>query len=124
MNTTINAQNAPAALGPYSHAVKSAASLYISGQLGLEPSSKELAKGVQAQTTQALINMGEVLACADMGYADVVKTTVFLTDMADFAKVNDIYGQYFTENYPARSCIQVAALPKGAAVEIEAIAVK
>ncbi|MEG0338677.1 MAG: RidA family protein [Oscillospiraceae bacterium] len=123
MNTIIDAKNAPAAVGPYSHAVKSGNTLYTSGQLGLTPSG-DMPEGVEAQATQALINLGEVLATAGMGYGDVVKTTVFLANMSDFAAINAIYGQYFTADFPARSCVQVAALPKGALFEVEAVAVK
>ena len=124
MNKMISAKNAPAAVGPYSHAVLAGNTLYTSGQLGLDPVSGELAAGVEAQAKQALENLRAVLETAGMDFQDVTKTTVFLSDMGDFAAINAIYAQYFTGDAPARSCVQVAALPKGAAFEIEAVAVK
>ena len=124
MNKTITAPNAPAAVGPYCHAKLAGNTLYTSGQLGLIPATGELPQGVEAQAAQALENLKAVLAAAGMDCADVVKTTVFLADMGDFAAVNAIYAQYFPGEAPARSCVQVAALPKGAQFEIEAVAVK
>lgn len=124
MNQTITAANAPAAVGPYCHAKLCGNTLYTSGQLGLDPATGELPQGVEAQATQALENLQAVLAAAGMACADVVKTTVFLADINDFAAINAIYAKYFTGETPARSCVQVAALPKGALFEIEAIAVK
>ena len=124
MNKMISAKNAPAAVGPYSHAVLAGNTLYTSGQLGLDPVSGELAAGVEAQAKRALENLRAVLETAGMDFQDVTKTTVFLSDMGDFAAINAIYAQYFTGEAPARSCVQVAALPKGAAFEIEAVAVK
>lgn len=123
-NKVITAEKAPAALGPYSHAIYANGNLFISGQLGLDPDSGEFVGDVSAQTEQALVNMGEILKAADMDFSDVVKTTILLADIADFATVNEIYGKFFPENSPARAAYQVAALPKGGAVEIEAIAVK
>lgn len=124
MNQVISAKNAPAALGPYSHAVLAGNTLYLSGQLGLDPASGALPQGVEAQAKQSLKNIGAVLSAAGMSYADVVKTTVFLADINDFAATNAIYAEYFTGACPARSCVQVAALPKGALIEMEATAVK
>ena len=124
MNKTITAQNAPAAVGPYCHAKLAGGTLYTSGKLGLIPATGELPEGVEAQASQALDNLKEVLSAAGMGFADVVKTTVFLADMNDFAAINAIYAKYFPGEAPARSCVQVAALPKGALFEIEAIAVQ
>ena len=124
MNKTITAQNAPAAVGPYCHAKLAGSTLYTSGQLGLIPATGELPQGVEAQATQALDNLMAVLSAAGMEAADVVKTTVFLADMNDFAAINAIYAKYFSGEAPARSCVQVAALPKGALFEIEAVAVK
>ena len=124
MNKTISAANAPAAVGPYCHAKLAGNTLYTSGQLGLVPSTGALPEGVEAQARQALDNLGAVLQAAGMDFADVTKTTVFLTDINDFAAVNSIYAEYFTGQAPARSCVQVAALPKGALFEIEAVAVK
>lgn len=122
MNKTISAPNAPAAVGPYCHAKQVGSLLFTSGQLGLIPATGELPQGVEAQAAQALENLKAVLAAAGMGFADVVKTTVFLADINDFAAINAIYAQYFPGEAPARSCVQVAALPKGALFEIEAIA--
>ena len=124
MNKTITAQNAPAAVGPYCHAKLAGGTLYTSGQLFLIPATGELPEGVEAQASQALDNLKQVLSAAGMGFADVVKTTVFLADMNDFAAINAIYAKYFPGEAPARSCVQVAALPKGALFEIEAIAVQ
>ena len=124
MNQTITTENAPAALGPYCHAKLAGGTLYTSGQLGLIPATGELAQGVEAQAAQALDNLSAVLQAAGMSCADVVKTTVFLSDINDFAAINAIYAKYFSGQAPARSCVQVAALPKGALFEIEAVAVK
>ncbi|MDO5433218.1 RidA family protein [Eubacterium sp.] len=122
--TVINAAKAPAAVGPYSHANATGDTIYISGQLGLDPETGVLAEGVEAQAKTGFENLKTILSEAGVSFENVVKTTVFLTDMNDFATVNDLYAQYFTGDYPARSCVQVAALPKGASFEIEAIAAK
>ncbi|XP_062846844.1 2-iminobutanoate/2-iminopropanoate deaminase isoform X1 [Trichomycterus rosablanca] len=120
----INTAAAPAAIGPYSQAVVVDRTMYISGQLGMDTASGQLVAGdVQAQAKQALINMGEILKAAGCGYENVVKATVLLADMNDFNSVNDVYKQFFTKNFPARAAYQVAALPRGGLVEIEAIAV-
>lgn len=124
MNKTISAANAPAAVGPYCHAKLAGNTLYTSGQLGLDPVTGELAQGVEAQARQALENLGVILKEAGMDFQDVTKTTVFLADMGDFAAINAIYAEYFTGEAPARSCVAVAALPKGGLFEIEAVAVK
>ena len=124
MNQTITAVNAPAAVGPYCHAKLAGNTLYTSGQLGLIPATGELPQGVEAQAAQALDNLKAVLSAAGMGLEAVVKTTVFLADIRDFAAINTIYANYFTGEAPARSCVQAAALPKGALFEIEAVAVK
>ncbi len=121
---TVTAPGAPAAVGPYCHAKLCGDTLYCSGQLGLIPATGDLAEGVEAQAKQALDNLGAVLEAAGMNYTSVVKTTVFLTDIADFSAINTIYANYFSAHPPARSCVQVAALPKGGLFEIEAIAVK
>lgn len=120
----INAKNAPAAVGPYVHAVKAGELLFTSGQLGLDPVTGEMPEGLKEQAHLSLKNLGEVLKEAGLTYSDVVKTTVFLDDMNDFATVNEIYAEYFNGVAPARSCVEVAKLPKGGLVEIEAIAVK
>lgn len=122
-NTCIFSPEAPAAVGPYAHAVLAGNTLYLSGQLGLNPATGELPEGVEAQAEQALRNIGAVLAAAGFSYDDVVKTSVFLQDLADFGRVNEIYARYFPSK-PARSCMQVAKLPKGGLCEVEAIAVK
>ena len=124
MNRTITAANAPAAVGPYCHAKLAGNTLYTSGQLGLIPATGELPHGVEAQAAQAMENLKAVLSAAGMGFEDVVKTTVFLADIADFPAINTIYPGYFPGEAPARSCVQVAALPKGALFEIEAVAVR
>ena len=123
MTKTITAQNAPAAVGPYCHAKLAGNTLYTSGQLGLIPATGELPQGVEAQAAQALENLKAVLAAAGMDCADVVKTTVFLADMGDFAAFNEVYAKFFTSK-PARSCVAVKDLPKGVLCEIEAIAAK
>ncbi|RGX55259.1 RidA family protein [Anaerotruncus sp. AF02-27] len=124
MNKIITAQNAPAAVGPYSHAVLAGNTVYTSGQLGADPKTGKLGSGVEEQAKLAFQNLIAVLAEAGMSLSDVTKTTVFLADMGDFAAVNKIYADFFGGHAPARSCVQVAALPKGALFEIEAIAVK
>lgn len=124
MNKTITAAGAPAAVGPYCHAKLAGNTLYASGQLGLIPATGQLPQGVEAQARQALDNLSAVLAAAGMTCADVVKTTVFLADINDFAAVNAIYAEYFPNEPPARSCVQAAALPKGALFEVEAVAVR
>ena len=116
--------NAPAAVGPYSQAVRSGNLLFCSGQIGLIPGTKNLAgDDLAAQTRQALANMKAVLDAAGLTPSNVIKTTVFLADMADFAEFNDIYADFFDGHKPARSAIQAAALPLGARVEIECVAV-
>ena len=122
--THVSTPNAPAALGPYSQAVDTGSIVYCSGQLGLDPATGNLADGVQAQTHQALKNLQAVLNEAGLSLDNVVKTTVFVQDLADFGTVNEIYGTYFPGGFPARSCVQIAALPKNALVEIECIAVR
>lgn len=119
--TVIHAKNAPAAVGPYVHAVKVGDFLFTSGQIGLIPETGELQEGIQAQTEQVLKNLGAVLEEAGLTYDDVIKTTVFLQNISDFAVVNEIYAKYFLNQ--ARSCVEVAHLPKDALVEIEVIAV-
>ena len=122
--THVSTPNAPAALGPYSQAVDTGSTVYCSGQLGLDPATGNLAEGVQAQTHQALKNLQAVLNEAGLSLDNVVKTTVFVQDLADFGTVNEIYGTYFHGGFPARSCVQIAALPKNALVQIECIAVR
>ena len=118
----IQTQQAPAAIGPYSQAIRAGSLLFSSGQLGTTPETGKLQEGVEAQARQALANVQAVLAAAGVGVENVVKVTLFLANMADFAKVNAIYGEVFHHEPPARSTIQVAALPLGGLVEIEVVA--
>lgn len=113
---------APAAIGPYSQAVRAGDLLFTAGQIGLDPASGQLADGLEAQTHQAIANLRAILAAAGSDMDHVVKTTIFLADMADFSRVNAIYGEAFSGAPPARSTVQAAGLPRGALVEIEAIA--
>lgn len=119
---SISTGGAPAAIGPYSQAIRSGDMLFCSGQIGLDPATGELVEGVEAQAERALRNLRSVLDAAGLGFDDVVKTTVFLADMGDFGTVNAIYARFMPDPPPARSTVQVAGLPKGALVEIEAIA--
>lgn len=117
------AEKAPKAIGPYSAGVSTGHLIFTAGQLGMDPASGELIEGgIQAQTRQALTNLTAVLAAAGSGLDQVVKTTVFLQDMGEFGLMNAVYAEFFTADFPARSAVQVAALPKGTAVEIEAVA--
>ena len=124
MKEIITSENAPKALGPYSVANRFGNLVFCSGQLGLDPATNEFVPGgVEAETRRALTNLNGVLHAAGTSMENVVKTTVFLRDMADFAKMNAVYAEFFPINPPARSTVQVAALPRGGAVEIEMIAV-
>lgn len=123
MREAINVNHAPAAVGPYVHAVKAGDLIFISGQLGLNPADQKLPEGVENQTRQSLENLKTVLEGCGSDLDHVVKTTIFLADIADFGKVNEIYGSYFAAEFPARSCVEVSNLPKGGLVEIEAVAV-
>lgn len=118
----IATQAAPAAVGPYSQAIKASNLVFASGQLGLDPATGKLQEGVEAQTRQALANLSAVLSAAGVSMADVVKTTIFLVDISQFGIVNGVYGTAFPSPPPARSTVQVAALPLGGLVEIEAVA--
>ena len=124
MNKVISTPNAPAALGPYSQAVLAGNRLYISGQLGVDPSSGNLPDDFAAQAHQAMKNLAAILDVAGFSFADAVKTTILLDNLENFTVLNEIYGSYLAEQTPARACYQVAALPKGAKVEIEMIAEK
>ena len=119
----ISTEQAPKAIGPYSQAVRFGNLVFLSGQLGLDPSTGTLKDGIVAQTRQSLDNIGAILTSLGLTYAHVVKTTVFVKDLDDFATVNDIYGTVFFHYAPARSCVEVSRLPKRALVEIECIAV-
>lgn len=123
MKQVFNAENAPKAIGPYSHCTKVGRMVFTSGQIGINPDTGELANGVEAQTIQAITNLKAVLENAGASLAGIVKTTVFVKNMSDFAQVNKLYGMLIPEPFPARSCVEVAALPAGALVEIEAMAV-
>lgn len=123
MNTVISTPEAPAAVGPYSQAIKARNTVYCSGQIGLDPATGTMVEGVVAQANRAFDNLEAVLAQAGAKMTDVVKFTIFLTDINDFSKVNEVMAAHVPTPYPARSCMQVAALPKGALVEVEAIAV-
>jgi len=118
----VNSANAPAAIGPYSQAIEAHGILFLSGQLGLDPHSMQLAEGIEAQAHQVLKNIKAVLAAGNKNFSNVVKTTIFLVNMDDFAQVNIIYADYFGDHRPARSTIAVAALPKGVNVEVEVLA--
>jgi 2-iminobutanoate/2-iminopropanoate deaminase len=118
----ISTGGAPGAIGPYSQAIQSGDMLFCSGQLGLDPASGELADGVEAQADRALRNLQSVLDAGGLSFDDVVKTTIFLADIGDFAAVNEVYARFMPDPPPARSTVQVAALPKSGRVEIEAIA--
>ncbi len=124
MKKIISTTNAPAAVGPYSQAVEAGGALYISGQIPLHPVTGAMPEGIEAQTEQVFANIEAILTAAGYTFDDVVKSTVLLADMADFAAVNAIYATRYTRDMPARACYAVAGLPKGALVEIETIAVK
>lgn len=119
---TIQTENAPAAIGPYSQAVRSGSLVFCSGQIPLDPKTMEIVDGgVEAQARQVFDNLKAVATAAGSSLDQAIKLTIFLTDLGEFGKVNDVMAQYFTEPYPARATIEVSALPKGAQVEVEAI---
>ena len=124
MKKIIASPHAPKAVGPYSQAVEAGGALYVSGQLPIDGATQKMAEGIEAQTRQSLTNLRHILEEAGYTLGDVVKTTVFLTDMGAFAAVNAVYAKYFEGDCPARSAVQVGALPKGALVEIDAVAAK
>ena len=125
MNTPIHTPNAPAAIGPYSQAIQTGNMLFFSGQIPIDPATGVFAgEDIATQTRQSLTNVSNILAAAGYSMNDVVKTTVLLADIADFATMNAVYAEFFTENKPARACFAVKDLPRGALVEIEAIAAK
>lgn len=125
MRDRVHTSNAPAAIGPYSQAIRAGGFVFCSGQIPLDPGSGQMVTGdVRAQTKRVMDNLGAVLGAAGVGFGDVVRTTIYLKDLADFAAVNEEYGSRFDQaSPPARSTVQVAALPRGAAVEIDAIAI-
>ena len=119
----LHSDNAPAAIGPYSQAIRVGGLVFCSGQIPIDPKTGAFAEGgIEGQTRQSLTNVKNVLAAAGLTMQNVIKTTVFMADMADFAKMNGVYAEFFTEPYPARSAVAVKSLPKGALVEIEVIA--
>ncbi|MDY0295719.1 MAG: RidA family protein [Acidobacteriota bacterium] len=125
MKKVIQTEKAPAAIGPYSQAIEAAGTLYISGQLPVDPETGKIVEGgIEAQTEMVLKNIGAILQSAGMGYENVVKSTVLLADIRDFTRMNEIYKTFYTDNPPARAAFQVAALPLGAMIEIETIAVR
>ncbi len=125
MKKAIETRKAPGAIGPYSQAIDGGAAVFCSGQIGLDPQAGALvAGGIEPETRRALENLREVLREAGLGFADIAKTTLFMVDLAEFDIVNRVYGEHFSAPYPARSTVQVAKLPRGARIEIEAIAVR
>lgn len=124
MKRIIKSPNAPAAVGPYSQAVEVGNTLYVSGQLPVDPKTGKMPEGIEEQTRQSLENIRAILTEAGYAPGNVVKSTVLLTDIADFGAMNGVYAGFFAEPFPARVCYQVAALPMGARVEIETVAVK
>ena len=121
--TAIETTSAPRAIGPYSQAIRAGEWVFISGQIPLDPATGELVKGgIEVQTRRVLDNLGAILQSAGCSFAEVVKTTIYLTDLSEFAAMNTIYASYFAAPAPARATVQVAALPKGANIEIEAVA--
>ena len=125
MNNAISTPNAPAAIGPYSQGIQAGSTIFVSGQLPIDPATGDFAgEDIASQTRQSLTNIKNILAAAGASMNDVVKTTVMLKNIGDFAAMNAVYAEFFTEPFPARAAYQVAALPKDALVEIECIAVK
>lgn len=125
MKEVLETKNAPAAIGPYSQGIKSGELVFVSGQIPVNPSSGLIeAQDIEGQARQSLINVGEVLKSAGLSYENVVKTTCFIKDMADFSDFNKVYSEYFKNECPARSCVAVKELPKGALCEVEVMAVK
>ncbi len=120
----LSTEKAPTAIGPYSQALVSGNMVFVSGQIPVDPVSGSIAETIEEQTAQSLSNIRNILAENGMTMSDVIKTTVFLSDLGDFAAMNEVYASHFEAPYPARSCVQVAAIPKGCRVEIECIAVK
>jgi reactive intermediate/imine deaminase len=121
MKTVIQTRDAPAAIGTYSQAVRAGGALYVSGQIGLDPASMQLAEGIDAQTHRVFRNLAAIADAAGLGLDAALRMTVYLTDLAHFARVNEIMAQYVREPYPARAAVAVAGLPRGALVEIDAI---
>ncbi len=123
MREIISTDKAPAAIGPYSQAVKAGNLLFVAGQIGMDPATGQLLEGIEAQTRQALLNLKAILEAAGASLEQVVRIGVFLQDLKDFQAMNAVYAEFFPQSPPARTTVQVAALPRGALVEIDAIAV-
>jgi 2-iminobutanoate/2-iminopropanoate deaminase len=124
MKEAITAKDAPGAIGPYSQAVRSGGLVFVSGQIPLDPETGQVVGGdIAAQTERVMKNLGAILSSAGLGFDDVVRTTVYLVDLGHFAIVNEVYGRTFRAPYPARSTVQVSALPRGVSIEIDALAV-
>ncbi len=123
MKKIIATADAPAAIGPYSQAVRSGNTVYLSGQIGLDPATMQMAEGIDAQTARVFDNLKAVAAAAGGALADAVKVNIYLTDLVNFARVNDAMASHFSQPYPARATVQVAALPRGALVEVDAVLV-
>jgi 2-iminobutanoate/2-iminopropanoate deaminase len=124
MKKIISTSDAPAAIGPYSQAIRAGSTIYCSGQIPLDPKTGQIISGgIDAQTRRVLDNIAALLKAEGLGFGNIVKTTIFLTNLGDFQTVNEVYGSYFKSQPPARSTVQVSALPKGANIEIEVIAV-
>jgi len=120
----ISTNNAPGAIGPYSQAIEVNGFVFASGQVPFVPATGEIPEGIEAQARQALTNVKSIMEAAGLTMANIVKTTVFIKDMNDFAKVNEVYATFFTGEYPARSCVEVARLPKDVLIEVEVIAAR
>ncbi|HNQ00439.1 MAG TPA: RidA family protein [Bacteroidia bacterium] len=125
MKKIIRTENAPAPIGPYNQAIEAGNILFVSGQIAIDPSSGQLITiNIIREANQVMLNIGEILKAAGLNFSHVVKTTIFLTDMNNFTHVNEVYGQFFTENFPARETVQVSRLPKDVNVEISVIAMR
>ncbi|MDN5277815.1 MAG: 2-iminobutanoate/2-iminopropanoate deaminase [Clostridiales bacterium] len=125
MHKAVHTDKAPAAIGPYSQAIDTGALIYTSGQIPIDPSTGQVVSGgIEKQTAQVLENLKNVLEAAGSGMEKVIKTTVFMKDLSDFSAMNEVYAKYFSEPYPARSCVEVNRLPKDVLIEIEAVALK
>jgi len=125
IHKAVHTDKAPAAIGPYSQAIDTGALIYTSGQIPIDPSTGQVVSGgIKEQTAQVLENLKNVLEAAGSGMEKVIKTTVFMKDLSDFSAMNEVYAKYFSEPYPARSCVEVNRLPKDVLIEIEAVALK
>ena len=121
---TISTKKAPAAIGPYSQAIEAGGFVFASGQIPVDPSTGNIPEGIKAQARQALTNVQSLMEAADLSMKNIVKTTVFIKNMNDFAEVNEVYATFFEGDFPARSCVEVSALPKDVLIEVEVIAAR